>query len=82
MRQAGLYRRGQKTSLATGERAMVIKKKKVQNQEEGKSRYPLTEMERMVTIPRKHHLRFHLISEPGKKMERNGINESNGAKRI
>jgi len=74
MRQAGLYHRGQKTSLATGERAMVIKKI-VQNQEEGKSRYPLTELERMVTIPRKHHLKLHLISEPGKKMERNGINE-------
>jgi len=24
---------------------------------------------------------FHLISKPGKKMERNGINESDGAKR-
>ena len=36
----------------------------------------------MVRIPRKlyvDHLQFHLISEPGKKMERNGINESDGA---
>jgi len=35
----------------------------------------------MVTIPRKlfvNHLKFHLISEPGKKMERNGINKSDG----
>jgi len=39
----------------------------------------------MVTIPRKlnmDNLKFHLILESGKKMERNGINESNGAKRI
>jgi hypothetical protein len=27
------------------------------------------------------HLILHLISESGKKMERNGINESDGAKR-
>jgi hypothetical protein len=27
------------------------------------------------------HLKFHLISESGKKMERNGINKSDGAKR-
>jgi hypothetical protein len=39
----------------------------------------------MVTIPRKlnmDHLEFHLILESGKKMERNGINESDGTKRI
>jgi hypothetical protein len=38
----------------------------------------------MVTILRKvnmDHLKLHLILELGKKMERNGINESNGAKR-
>jgi len=36
----------------------------------------------MVTIPRKlfvDHLKFHLISDTGKKMGRNGINESDGA---
>jgi hypothetical protein len=39
-------------------------------------------MRRMVTILRKlfmDQLKFHLISEPGKKMESNGINESYGA---
>ena len=39
-------------------------------------------MNRMVTIPRKlfvDHLKSHLISDTGKKMGRNGINESNGA---
>jgi hypothetical protein len=38
----------------------------------------------MVTIPRKifkDHLKFHLILETGKKMERNGINEYDGANR-
>jgi len=28
------------------------------------------------------HLKFHLILESGMKMERNGINKSDGAKRI
>jgi hypothetical protein len=44
----------------------------VQNQEEGKSREPLTALKRMVTIPRKlnmDHLRVHLTSESGKKIE-------------
>jgi len=39
----------------------------------------------MVTIPKKlnmDHLKFHLILESGMKMERNGINKSDGAKRI
>ena len=39
----------------------------------------------MITIPRRlnlDHLTFHLILESGKKMERNGINDSDGAKRI
>jgi len=39
----------------------------------------------MVTMPRKFitdHLKFHLILESGKKMERNTINKSDGAKRI
>jgi hypothetical protein len=57
----------------------------IQKQEEGKSIRPLTALKRMVTIPQKlnmDHLKTHLISELSKKMERNGINESNGAKRI
>jgi len=70
-RQEGLYCSGQKTSLATGESAMVIRKKIVKHQEEGKSRVPVTSLKRMVTIPRKfnmNHHQFHLISETGKKM--------------
>jgi hypothetical protein len=54
--------------------AMMIRKKIVQNQEEGKSRGPLTALKRMVTIPRKlnmDHLKVSLTSESGKKMERN-----------
>jgi hypothetical protein len=38
----------------------------------------------MVTIPRglsMDHPKFHLISEPGKEMEGNGVNEPDGAKR-
>ena len=69
LRQAGLYRSGQKTSLATRETPMII-----HNQEEGKSRGPLTALKRMVIIPRKRnmdHLKVHLTSESGKKMERN-----------
>jgi hypothetical protein len=53
-------------------------------QEEGKSRGPVTALKRMATILMKlnmDHLKYHLISEPSKKMERNGINESDGAKR-
>ena len=44
------------------------------NQEEGKSRGPLTALKRMVTIPRKlkmDHLKVHVTSEKGKKMDRN-----------
>jgi hypothetical protein len=44
------------------------------NQEEGKSRGPLTALKRMVTTPRKlnmDHLKVHLTTETGKKMERN-----------
>ena len=63
---------------------MVVRKRIVKNEEEGKSRGPLTAVKRMVTTLRKlntDHLKFHLISESGKKMERNGINESDGANR-
>jgi hypothetical protein len=45
----------------------------LQNQEEGKSRGPLTELKRIVTIPGElnmDHLKFHLISDSGKKMEK------------
>jgi len=38
----------------------------------------------MLTIPWKlnmDHLKFHIISEPDKKMERSEINESDGVKR-
>jgi hypothetical protein len=58
---------------------MVIRKN-VQNQKEGKSRGPLTALKGIVPIPRKlniDHLKFHLISDSGKTMERNGINASN-----
>jgi hypothetical protein len=44
------------------------------NEEEGKSRGRLTALKRMVTIPRKFnmdHLKVHLTSETGTKMERN-----------
>jgi hypothetical protein len=44
---------------------MVIRKRRVQNQEEGKSRGPLTAVKRMATTLRKlntDHLKFHLIS--------------------
>jgi len=61
-----------------------LESKIAQKQGEGKSRGPLIALKRMVTIPMKlnmDHLKFHLISESGKKMKRNGINESNGAKR-
>jgi len=61
---------------------MVIRKRIVQNQEKGKSRDPLTAVKRMVTTLMKlnmDRLKFHLISESGKKMERNVINESDGS---
>jgi hypothetical protein len=53
---------------------MMIRKKIIHNQEEGKNRGPLTALKRMVTIPRRlnmDHLKVHLPSETGKKMERN-----------
>jgi len=54
---------------------MMIKKKIViHNQEEGKSRGPLTALKRMVTGTRKlnmDHLKVQLTLETGKKMERN-----------
>jgi hypothetical protein len=56
---------------------MVIRKQIVQNQEEGKRRGPLTAMKIIVPIPRKlntDHPKFHLISQSGNKIERNGIN--------
>jgi hypothetical protein len=58
--------------------------KTIQKQEEGKNRGPLTALKRMVTTQRKltvDHLKSHLISGPSKKMERNGINGSDEAKR-
>ena len=61
---------------------MAIRKRIVQNQEEGKCRDPLTAVHRMVTTLTKlnmDHLKFHLISELGKKMERNVINKCDGA---
>jgi len=62
-----------------------LEKSVVQNQEEGNSRGLLTALKGMVPIPRKlnmNHLKFHLISDSGKKMERNGIHVSDGARRI
>jgi len=56
----------------------------IQNQGEGHCRGPLTTLKGMVPIPRKlnmNHLRFHVISDSGKKMEMNGINAPDGAKR-
>jgi hypothetical protein len=61
-----------------------LENKIIHNQEEGKSRGTLTVLKRMVTIPRKlnmDHLKVHLTSELGKKMERNLTNEYDGAKR-
>jgi len=70
-----LYCSGQKTSLATRGTAMMIRKKIIiHNQEEGKRRSLLTALKRMVTVLRKlnmDHLKIHLTSESGKKMERN-----------
>jgi hypothetical protein len=56
----------------------------IQRQEEENSRGLPTALKRMVTTLRKlnvEHLESHLISELSKKMDRNGINESDGAKR-
>jgi hypothetical protein len=56
----------------------------IQKQKEGNSTGPLTALKRMVTLPRKlntDHIKSHLISKPSENMERNGINESDGAKR-
>ena len=63
---------------------MMIRKKIIHNQEEGKSGGPLTALKRMVTIPSKlntDHFKVHLTSEMSKKMERNGTKESDGANR-
>ena len=63
---------------------MMIENKIIHNQEESKSRGPLTALQRMVTIPRElnmYHLKVHLTSESGKKMERNLTYESDGAER-
>jgi hypothetical protein len=48
----------------------------IQNQEEGKSRQPLTAPKRMVSIPRKlnmDHFKVHLTSELGKKTGRKSL---------
>jgi len=53
---------------------MIENKTVIHNQEEGKRRGPLTALKRMVTVLRKlnmDHLKVHLTSESGKKMERN-----------
>jgi len=53
---------------------MIRKQIVIHNQEEGKSRGPLTTLKRMVTVKRKlnmDHLKVNLTSESGKKMERN-----------
>ena len=52
---------------------MVIRKQTFRNQEEGKNRGPLTALKRMVTMQGElnmDHLKFHLISDSGKKMEK------------
>ena len=53
--------------------AIVIRKQNIQNLEEENSRGPLTALKRMVTIPGElnmDHLKFHIILESGKKMEK------------
>ena len=63
---------------------MMIRKKIIQNQEEGKSRGPMPALKRMVTVAKKRnmdHLKVHLTSDSSKKIERNLINESDGTKR-
>jgi len=50
-----------------------LENKTFQNRENGQNRGPLTALERMVTIPGElnmDHLKFHLISESGKKIEK------------
>jgi hypothetical protein len=84
LQQAGLYCSGQKTSLATHATAMVIRKQNSIKPERRKERRSLTALKVIVTIMRKlnmDHFKFHLISELGKKMERNGILKSDGTKR-
>jgi hypothetical protein len=52
---------------------MVIREQTVQNLEDVKNRGPLTALKRLVTIWRGinvDHLKFHLISESSKKMEK------------
>ena len=74
LRQAGINRSVQKTSLATLEIAMMIRKQDNTQPGRRKEQSPLTALKRMVTIPRKlnvDHLKVHLTSETGKKIERN-----------
>ena len=64
---------------------MVIRKQNITKPRRVKSIGPLTTLKRMVTILRElnmGHLKFHPISEPGKKMERTGVNEPDGARGV
>ena len=74
LRQAALYCSGQKTSLATRGTAMI--RKQYYNTQPGrrKEQRSSDSMKRMVTILRTlnmDHLKVHLTSESGNKMERN-----------
>jgi len=63
---------------------MVVRKNSTKPGRRKEQISSITALKRMVTIPRKlfvDHLKFHLILDPGKKMERNGINECDGANR-
>ena len=84
LRQTGLYRSGQKTFLATGGTAMVIRNQNSTKTRRMKEQRSCNNTEENGDHKRNlnmDHLILHLISESGKKMERNGINESVGAKR-
>jgi hypothetical protein len=63
---------------------MVIRKNSTKPGRRKEQICSITALKRMVTIPRKlflDDLKSHLIWEPGKKMEKNGINEYDGANR-
>jgi hypothetical protein len=63
---------------------MVIRKQNITKPERRKEQRSLTALKGIVTITRKlsmDYFKFHLISESGKKLERNGILKSDGTKR-
>ena len=86
LRQTRLYRSGQKTSLATGGTAIVIINQNSTKTGRRKEQRSCNNTEGNGDHKRKlnmysYHLILNLISESGKKMERNEVNKSDGAKR-